>query len=262
MRGRGRRSSVVVGRQTEIDRLRRGVRAARDGSSACLVLAGEAGVGKTRLLNEALDEAKRVGVTVLVGRSSVVLPSAFGVVAEAIRSWSRTQRGPLPSRGPFDAGLSLIVPEWPVPATGTMSDNQLRLLALEGVVDLLRDIAADGGALMLLDDLHGADAESLDCVRYIAGAAVPGLLLVVTLRSDPSLAADLVRALEGQGLAEVWGLEPLPAIRVEELLTALLDTRPPQELIDDVITRTDGVPLLVEEVVDAHLRAGSLTVDD
>ena len=57
-------------------------------------------------------------------------------------------------------------------------------------------------------------------------------------------------------------LEPLGRREVGELLGALLDAEPPGELVDDVMARTDGLPLLVEEVLDAHVRAGSVDVSE
>ena len=82
---------------------------------------------------------------------------------------------------PFDAGLRLVLPEWPgdIAAEPTLSDGQMRLLALEGVVKLVQDIAAAGrGAVMLLDDLHAADPESLEAIRYLATAARERVLIV------------------------------------------------------------------------------------
>ena len=65
-----------------------------------------------------------------------------------------------------------------------------------------------------------------------------------------------------QGLAEIWPVEPLAATDVDDLLAALLGTRPPNEFVDEVLARADGVPLFVEEILDAHLRAGSLALDE
>jgi DNA-binding CsgD family transcriptional regulator len=221
-------------------------------------------VGKTRLLGEAVTEARRRGLTTLIGRSSIAAPASFGVLAEALRSWSRAQ-APLPTRrSVYDRGLRFVLPEWPADeGNGSLSESQLRLLALEGVVDLLRDIAAGGGLLLAVEDLHAADPDSIEAVRYIAGADVSGVLIVATLRpGEGALADELVRALDQQGLAEVQAVEPLAAADVADLLSALIDAGPPDALVQDVLARTDGVPLLVEEVVEAHLRAGSLALDD
>jgi DNA-binding NarL/FixJ family response regulator len=260
-----RRAAVVVGREVELDQLVRAVHAARDGGSSCLFLVGEGGVGKTRLLAEVASESRQLGLAVLAGRSPVTTPVAFSVLAEALRSWLRA-RPTQTAMGPFDAGLRLVVPEWPGEAATTpgLSDAQLRLLALEGVVRLVQDIAAScGGAVILLDDLHAADPDSLEAIRYLAAAAAERVLIVGALRSrEGTLAEQVVRSLQRDGVADVFDLEPLDRRQVAELLGALLDAEPPRELVDDVVAHTDGVPLLVEEVLDAYLRSGSVEVGE
>ncbi len=260
-----KRAAVVVGREVELDRLARAVDDARTERSNCLFLIGEGGVGKTRLLAEVAAEGRLLGVAVMSGRSPVTSPVAFSVVAEALRSWLRAH--PVPgARDAFDAGLRLVVPEWPGDSTASagLTDAQLRLLALEGIVRLVQNIASGTkGAVILLDDLHAADPDSLEAVRYLATAAPPGVLIVGALRSGESVHPEqVVRALERDGVAEVFDLDPLGPREVSELLAALLDAEPPRELVDDVLGRTDGVPLLVEEVLAAHLRAGSVAMSD
>jgi DNA-binding CsgD family transcriptional regulator len=75
------------------------------------------------------------------------------------------------------------------------------------------------------------------------------------------VADRLVRALRGDDAAAVIELEPLGQRAVGDLVSHLLDAVPPAELVADVLARTDGVPLFVEEVVDAHLRARSVVVE-
>ena len=168
-----RRAAVVVGREVELDQLGRALNAARDGGSSCVFLIGEGGVGKTRLLAEVAVEGRRLGLSVMAGRAPVVSPVAFSVVSEALRSWLRAHPTET-AMAPFDAGLRLVLPEWPsdIVAGPTLSDGQIRLLALEGVVKLVQDIAEWGrGVVILFDDLHAADPESLETIRYLATAA-------------------------------------------------------------------------------------------
>jgi len=237
------------------------VPAARAGDAGAVFVVGEAGIGKSRLLGEVASEGRQFGLAVLSGRAPVTTPVAFSVIAEALRSWLRMQPE-VAALPPFDAGLHLVLPEWPVDAgtpTG-LSDAQLRLLALEGVVRLVTRIADDSnGALVLLDDVHAADPDSVEAIRYLASAAPPGVLLVAALRSrEGALAEEVVRSFARDGGATVFDLEPLGRRAVNDLLGALLDRDPPAELVDDVCARTDGVPLLVEELLEAHLRSGSV----
>jgi DNA-binding CsgD family transcriptional regulator/tetratricopeptide (TPR) repeat protein len=260
------RSPVTVGREVELDAVRRALHTARTGGSATVVLTGEGGIGKTRVLGEATDAARRAGIGVLSGRAPITTPAAFSLLADALRSWLRGHSAP--SRlDAFDRGLGSILPEWPVPdAQPELAPAQIRLLAVEGAVRLLRDIAADGtssGAVLLLDDLHGADAESLEAVRSIAGARIAGLAIVAAMRpGESSIADELVRALARDSAAEVVSVEPLDSRCVSDLVTTLLGAPAPEPLLADIVARTDGVPLLVEEVFLAHVRAGTIAVGD
>jgi DNA-binding CsgD family transcriptional regulator/tetratricopeptide (TPR) repeat protein len=252
---------VVVGREVELDELLRSVTSARAGRAQCLLLVGEGGVGKTRLLAETAAAGRNLGLGVLAGRSPVATPVAFSVVAEALRSWLRGHAVELAERS-FDPGLRLVVPEWTSAggAEPELSAAQLRLLALEGTVQFVREVArANDGAVVLLDDLHAADPESLEAARYLATAAIEGVTVVGALRPGESqLADEVMRALRRDGVADVIDVAPLEARAVGGLVAALLDADPPEPLVADIVARTDGVPLLVEEVLDAHLRAGTV----
>ncbi len=261
-----RRAAVVVGREVERDQLRRAVQRAHAGAASCVLLLGEGGVGKSRLLSETGAVSRQLGLGVLAGRAPITTPVAFSVVAEALRSWRRGHPSP-PAMTPFDRGLRLVLPEWPASddterRAAELSAAQLRLLALEGIVQLVREIAlSNGAAVILLDDLHAADAESLEAIRYLATAAIDHTLVIGALRSgEAHLADELVRSLRGDGVADVVELSPMDDRTVTDLVAALLDADPPAALIADIMARTDGVPLLVEEVLDAQLRAGSVEI--
>ena len=263
--GRGVRSATVtVGREAENDILARALEDARAGRPGCTLLAGEGGVGKSRLLHEAAAAARRAGLGVAAGRAAISAPAPFSLVAEALRSWLRGHPHP-PMRSAFDRGLRLILPEWEAPSGGEagLDGGQLRLLAMEATVRLLRGVAGPGpGMVLLLDDLHAADPDSLETIRYLAAARIGGLAIMAALRPAESAVADeLVRALRGDDVATVVELEPLGHRATGDLVRHLLAAAPPGELVADVLARTDGVPLLVEEVVDAHLRGGSVVID-
>jgi predicted ATPase len=254
---------VVVGREEELDRLTRAVVDARAGQSSCLLLRGEGGVGKTRLLHEIAASSRQLGLAVMTGRAPITTPVAFSVVAEALRSWLRGNTAPaLPA--PFDRGLRLVLPEWPstdapVPE---LSVAQLRLLALESVVHLVREIAAvNGAAVLLLDDLHAADPESLEVIRYLAAAAIAGTVVIGAMQpGEGALADQLAQSLRTGGGADVLDVETLDERAVGALIAAILDAAPPDELVEIIMTGTDGVPILVEEVLAAHVRAGTIEI--
>ncbi len=216
---------MVVGREVELDHLRRAFHAARDGGSRCVFLVGEGGVGKTRVLAEVGAEGRQLGLSVMAGRAPVTSPVAFSVVSEALRSWLRAHPT-VRTMAPFDTGLRLLLPEWPVDTPAdVLSDAQLRLLALEGVVRLVQEIAATSrGAVILLDDLHAADADGvhpLARVRYRSTRCV-------RTRSPGSSAERASRAARGRCQTRP-GQEASPNTNVGEPPSAPLppsDTRP------------------------------------
>ena len=233
------RASVLVGRETELEQLLLALHRASAGTASCIFVAGEGGIGKTRLLAETAAAGRRHGLGVLTGRAPITTPVAFSVVAEALRSWLRGHPPPV-TASPFDRGLGLVLPEWPRPSDGAdLSPAQLRLLALEGIVGVVRHIAeANKGAMVLLDDLHAADPESLEAVRYLASAAVEGIAVIGALRSNEvALADDLVRSLHLDGVAEVIDVSALGERGVGELVAALLDADPPHGLVAEIVGR-------------------------
>src|SRR5262245_36326977 len=123
-----RPATVLAGREVEFDTLLRAVHGARDGQSCCTLVAGEGGVGKSRLLGEVTTAARRLGLGVAAGRAPISAPAPFSLIAEALRS--RLRGHPLqPSGSPFDHGLRLILPEWDAPTgpTAQLDAGQLRL---------------------------------------------------------------------------------------------------------------------------------------
>jgi DNA-binding CsgD family transcriptional regulator/tetratricopeptide (TPR) repeat protein len=226
-------------------------------------VSGEAGIGKSRLLHEVAAYAGDLGWAVLVGRCSPTSALGFGVITEALRSWLRQHPVTASERlRPFAAGLRLALPEWEYDGGSSgLNDVQLRLLAFEGLVQLVGSLAESApGALVVLDDLHAADADSMEAIRYLVGARVPAVRVIGALRPEEGQASGgLVRLLEQDGVAEVMGLGPLDDTCVAMLVRSLLGEQPPDELVASIVRRTDGVPLFVEELVAAYA-AGDGTV--
>src|SRR5262249_36435196 len=196
------------------------------------------------------------------GRAPITGPAPYGLIGDALRSWLRVN--PLTtSLVPFDRGLSLLMPEWPTTATyGVLEPGDARLLAAEGVIRLLQFIATDHGPVALLtDDLQAADPETVEILRYVAAARIDGLCLIGAARRGEAPTADeLVTVLKRERLADVVEVGPLDERSVGAMVEGLLAARPPSPLVADVLARTDGGPLLVEELVRGHVSAGTVSV--
>src|SRR5262249_1932609 len=151
--------------------LGRAVEAARRGDASAVLVVGEGGVGKTRLVNDTVAAARRAGMAALTARARITAPLTYGVVADALRSWLRGHTAPVVAT-PFDRGVRVVLPEWATADAGLdLDDAQLRLLAAEGVVRLVRAIAdASNGVVLVFDDLHAADPESIEIIRHLVAA--------------------------------------------------------------------------------------------
>ncbi len=254
---------VLVGREAELSTLRTAVDRAAGGLGGSVVLAGEAGIGKSRLVREAAHVARARGMAVLVGRSVAGGgATAFRALAEALLGAFRGSAPPVdPEIDPFRCHLGRIVPQWGPPTAGQGGEPSIVELA-EGVLRLLRAVAGTTGCLLVIEDLHWADPETLQIVEYLAdnvgGEAVLGLATVRT--GENRDVEHLVRSLASRQSAVIVDLPPLRPAEVETMTAACLGMRnPPPRLGPLVVARADGVPLLIEELLAALAATEAVT---
>ncbi|HEY7008667.1 MAG TPA: ATP-binding protein, partial [Jatrophihabitantaceae bacterium] len=238
--------SPLVGRDAELAAARRLLDAARAGSGGGLLVRGEAGVGKSRLIAELTEAA--AGMVVLSGRA-VPGGATYRAVASALlgRAFPPALADSA-QLSPFRTALSAVLPGWgaePSPAERggpdpvlVLAEGLRRLLAADAVA------AGAAGTVLVLEDLHWADADTLALVDYLAAAARGSALLVVGSVRDEELPAT--RTLPG-GVAEIR-LGRLDPAAVAELAAAITGA-PPDETVQGVIARAEGLPALVEELL-------------
>ncbi len=228
-----------------------------------MLVTGESGIGKSRLVREAADDAARDGVPVLWGRAAESsTPAPFRPLTEAILSVVRDAGPPdADELKPYSRFLGRLVPEWEMPQP---ADQSLVLVA-EAVLRLLRVIAGDRGCLIVLEDLHWADPETLAVVDYLAdNLAAEPVLCVATVRTDEDTAgATLARSLGRRRAATLIELAPLTAVETEHMAAACLSSAPlSPEARNVLLASADGVPFLVEEVLAAWAGDGVLVQQD
>ena len=240
---------VVIGRGAETDALRSALTAAGDGAGGVVFLAGEAGIGKSRLAAELAAEARARGVRVLAGRA--VPASAASPYRPLTEALLQALRGlPFPADDgltPFRPALRAIVP---ASAGGDDAGHGDHLPAVRGeaVLQLLRRLAGPGSLLLVLEDLHWADPDTLAVLEYLSdNLSAEPVLCVATCRDEPaSAAAGLMTRLHGRRAASRIALDRLSAGEVAAMVCACLPTA-----AGDVVARVqrlaDGVPFLVEE---------------
>ncbi|GAA1262361.1 LuxR family transcriptional regulator [Sphaerisporangium rubeum] len=257
-------SPVFVGRQEELAALAEAVAEARTGTPRFALVGGEAGVGKTRLVEEAARAASRSGIRVLTGHCVELGPEGlpFAPVAEALRTLTRSASPEEldawlgPARGPLSPLLPL--------ERGRETDGVGAAQFPELVLGLIERLAADRPLMLVLEDLHWADRSTLGLVAYLVRAVrdVP-VVLAGTYRSDEVHRTHPLRPLLSgwERMRQVRRLE-LGRFRREEvavLVEAILGRPAETGVVDLVLDRSEGNAFLVEEMVGVVLDGGAMS---
>jgi DNA-binding CsgD family transcriptional regulator/tetratricopeptide (TPR) repeat protein len=257
-------SPVFVGRREEIESLAALLRRAADGEPGFAIVAGEAGVGKTRLVTELAGRAADSGFTVLAGHCVELgaegLPLA--PLIDALRTLARTTaRAELADvLGPARRGLGRLLPE--LDPGAVLAQNQGAESAADGlqvsqllelVLGLLGRLSARRPLLLVLEDLHWSDQSTRELVSFlIRSMRGVRVVLLATYRSDelnrrhplrPLIASwDRLRSVQH---VELRRFEPG---EVAAQLGAILGADPAAGLVDLVFDRSGGNAYLVEEL--------------
>ena len=243
----------LVGRREQLAALRGAWRRARAGAAGVVTLEGAAGSGKTRLLSELAEELHRDGATVLAGRCREDGVVAFAPFTEALRPYVAAAHGALPDWvvGELARLLPELDPGAGAPA-GPPQDVRHRLL--EAVAAVIGHAARRGPVLLVVEDLHWADAATLQMLAHVVWTVGWAPLLVAcSIREED---AGGVRALQDllAELARARRIERVPVAGLAEaevgrLAGAWLGTGAAAALASVVHGRTGGNPLFVEELV-------------
>jgi DNA-binding CsgD family transcriptional regulator/tetratricopeptide (TPR) repeat protein len=248
---------TVVGREEELASLYAGLERARAGRGGAIVLLGEAGSGKSRLARECGRRAKKFGMRVLVGRAvDAATPAAYRPLAEAMapipRAVSLTE---VPA--PFRTALGGIVADW---RRDAVEGGDSPVLVGEGLLHLLRAVDDGRGLLVVLEDLHWADPETVDVVEYLVdNIGEQPVLCVVTTRPDAYGAVPgRLGALVERGSASAVEVRPLSGSDAARMAALSLGVGAVPSGLSEFLLRTDGLPLFVEEMLAAAADAGAL----
>lgn len=250
----------VVGRDRELGALRSALAAATKRRGSVGFLVGEAGIGKSRLAQLTASDAERRGMAVLRGRAvRTATPVAYRPLAEALCSAVRVGGVPdAPALSPFRATLGRLIPEWHVESQGRVEDSVVALA--EAVLRFLREAADGRGCLVVLEDLHWADPETLTILEYLAdNLTSEAVLCLGTLRAEghpPAL--ELARALHARRASEVIELSRLDETEVADMVRSCLEAAHVPEPVLSIAARADGVPFLVEELLAVAVASGAL----
>jgi predicted ATPase/DNA-binding CsgD family transcriptional regulator len=257
-------SPTLVGRVEELQALEAARKRAADADPAVVLVGGEAGVGKTRLVAELAARCTTDGIRVLVGGCVPLGDGAlpYAPIVEALRT--------LLAEVGVGAVRELVGPAWPelarlLPALGEPDRRgppgqaaQARLFEL--LLGLLGRLGEQAPLILMVEDLHWADRSTRDLLAFLVrNLRRERLLVVVTYRNDePShqrlgpYLAELNRA-DRVGRLELARLDQAQTVAQ---LVGILGTAPAAELTDAVFARSEGNPFFTEELL-GSIRAGS-----
>ena len=271
----GARRTRYVGRETERAELRRLIDGAVAGQGALVLVGGEPGVGKTRLAEEALADARQRGCLALTGRcyemegTPPFIPWVEIVERSARVAPSVTFREVLGDAAPEVAKLvpelRRMFPDIPPPIE--LPPEQQRRYLFNSLLEFVERGARITPHAMLIDDLHWADESTLLLLQHFAQQLERVPLLIVGTYRDVDLDverpfADMLETLTRQRLAHKLALGRFNEHGVAEMLRALSNQDPPPALVTAVYAETEGNPFFTEEVFHHLVEEGRILDED
>jgi len=267
---------LVVGRTNERAQIAEWMSVAATGRRQLGFVTGEAGIGKTTLVDAAIRDLQRSGTTTIrVARGQCIEQYGGGEpykpVLEALGSLCRGADGPATL-----ATLQRRAPRWVLdvlaPRESTESPDGNPAGGAEHTLHMLADsltaLAADTVLVLLFEDVHWIDLSTLDLLSSLAQSRDPARLLVLcTMRAADAIArrhplVAMKRELVRTGQAREMALGGLASADVAEYVAARFPgAEPPRELLPLLIERSAGSPFFVVTVLD-HLLASQQLVDD
>lgn len=268
---------IFVGRERELALLRQAYDAAHADRSNVVLLAGEPGIGKTSLAEETAAYARLRGGQALWGRCTEWSGAPpYWPWVQILRGYVQAQTDTQLARdlsyyGPFIAPVVSTVRERlpDIPEPPPAEADQARFCLFDSIAGVLRNASQREPLVLVLDDLHWADPDSLLLLEFIANA--PGIerarLLIVGTYRDMEVGrrhplTKTVDSLQRVLRLQRTALQGLTAADVARLVTLTAGFEPARALIEAIERETDGNPFFVNEVVRLLAEAGELHRDD
>jgi tetratricopeptide (TPR) repeat protein len=267
-----RAAAPMIGRVAEISELERWLGRQPTGPGArserVLLLGGDPGIGKTRLIAELAVRANSAGSIVLAGRAPEETLVPFQPFLEALGHYvdnasleelRATARGHGAELARLVPALRRRMPELPSTEAGDPETERYRLF--EAVAGLLGELSAQRPVLIVLDDLHWADRPTLMLLRHLARAPSTDRLSVIgAYRSAERWREGFAAALAGlrhERLVVPMDLAGLPERDAARLVGLRLGRRPGEDFLHALYEQTEGSPFFIEEIL-RHLEASGV----
>jgi DNA-binding SARP family transcriptional activator/tetratricopeptide (TPR) repeat protein len=260
------RRHAFVGRGGQLDALQEAWEAALGDARQLVLLAGEAGIGKTRLAAE-FARAHGDRAVVLYGRFDENGPAAYQPIMEMLRGWSGgASLAPLAARlGARAADLGALLPELEEPAPSHLAPpvvrgegDSRRLQLFDALAALLAELSSGAPLLLVFDDLHWADRPTLQLLAHLLRAPQPRRTMFLGTYRDNELVEghpllELAAGTRREGMLTRLDVGGLGEGEVGELVNALGGDEASPSFLTALHGETEGNPFFIEEVV-RHLR--------
>jgi tetratricopeptide (TPR) repeat protein len=261
----------LIGREPELRRLAAGLAEARAGHGSLFLITGAPGIGKTRLAEALSEQAEAEGMLVLWGRCWE------NPGAPAYWPWTQTLRSLIEGRdvgtlqgelGPNADWIAEIVPEvrerlTGIEPLGSLRSEQARFALFDAVSGFLRNVAAGDPLLLVLDDLHAADPESLALLDFmVRSLSESPVAVVVAYQETAARARAEVQKLFGS-LAVAGrhvALTGMAEEQVGRIVAEHIGAAPPPDLVRALYATTEGNPFFAGEVTRLLAAEGQLDV--
>jgi hypothetical protein len=243
------RPSTFVGRVGELGTLERLVAALTEGESAALLVIGEAGMGKSRLIWQLREKASSRDALIAIGRTSVEGASLpYGTIMSLLRDLGR-QLLAHPEAQVLEPARELLLGG----SAGAMSGPVARVALFDAVLRAVEVLASERPLVLVLEDLHWADAGSVDLLDHLVrNIEHKPLLVAVTFRPEEVEQRPPVRRvlteLRRHPLAATIELQGLSRDEIGALVADATGNAESWTLVDAVHTRSEGNPLFAEEL--------------
>lgn len=237
------------------------------GMGAVVLVGGDAGVGKSRLVHDLKQQAATRQVRVIEGRCTSTESSVpYAPLMNALRFRIAKGEGEAAAEmlGPLRAILAPIFPQ----LTDAVSIGETRKVAdgdrpFAMIFAVLERLASAEPMLLVLEDVHWADQTSLEMLHHLAHQAASFRMLVVaTYRTDELHAADPLRRLIGSlardRVGETILIDPLTREQTTSMLECILHTEPDPAFASAIWRRSEGNPFFVEELISVLAGGGAI----
>ena len=257
-------SPTFVGRVEELELLEAAMRRAADAEPAVVLVGGEAGVGKTRLVAELTSRCAADGTRVLVGGCVPVGDGAlpYAPIVEILRSLlSEVGTGTVRELvGPSWPEVARLLPSLGEPDRTILPEQAAQARLFELVLGLLGRLGEQAPLVVVVEDLHWADRSTRDLLMFLVrNLRRERLLLVISYRNDEPGQQQLgpyLAEMYRSGRVEHIELSRLDQVQTRAQLAGILGAAPVPDLVEAVFARSEGNPYFTEELL-AVVRAGS-----